>query len=260
MRAPPTVVLAALFACVCVLPAAAPAAPDGNRVWHPHVRAAKKYIRSRDGDVSFAVRTPGRFAGYRAHHATSSASVVKAMLMVAYLNQEEVRGRELEDGDLALLDPMIRRSSNRAANQVYGIVGSDGLYRLARRVGMRNFTTMSVWGASQITAADQTKFFLRIERYVAARHRHTALRLLGSVVGYQRWGIAQVRPQGWALYFKGGWTPVVQNQVGLYRRGERRVAIAVLTYGSKSLYGRETERGVALRLLRGLGSDSVLAE
>ena len=123
-----------------VLPVAAPAALDRDRVWHPHVRAAKKYAGSRAGDVSFAVRTSGRLAGFRTDHATSSASVVKAMLMVAYLNQEGVRGRELDDEDRALLDPMIRRSSNKAANQVYGIVGSDGLYRLARRVGMRNFT------------------------------------------------------------------------------------------------------------------------
>ena len=95
---------------------------------------------------------------------------------------------------------------------------------------------------------------------MVARHRATALWLLGSVVGYQRWGIAQVRPKGWALYFKGGWTSVVQNQVGLYRRGDRRLAIAVLTYGSPNTYGRETERGVASRLLRGLGPESVLAE
>lgn len=259
MRGPVILTLAVVLGCFCVLPVAAPAAPDTERVWHPHVRAAKKYASSRAGDVSFAVRTPGRFAGYRADHATSSASVVKAMLMVAYLNQEGVRGRELDDEDRALLGPMISRSSNRAANQVYAIVGSDGLYRLARRVGMHNFTTMSVWGGSQITAADQTKFFLRIDRYVVARHRDTAMRLLGSIVSYQRWGIAQVRPRGWALYFKGGWTSVVQNQVGLYRRGHRRVAIAVLTYGSLSpVYGRKTERGIASRLLRGLRRRSVL--
>ena len=92
------------------------------------------------------------------------------------------------------------------------------------------------------------------------RHRDTALRLLGSIVPCQRWGIARASRAGWALYFKGGWTSVVQNQVGLLRRGDRRMAIAVLTYGSLNTYGRETERGVALRLLRGLGPDSALAE
>ena len=233
--------------------------PEAGPVWHPYVRAAKQYARTRGGDVSFAVRTPGRLGGWRPNQTMTSASVVKAMLMIAYLNREGVRGRRLNDGDRALLGPMVRRSDNAAANRVYGIVGAEGLYRLARRVGMRHFSTMPVWGGSQITASDQTRLFLRIERYVVRRHRDTALRLLGSVVSYQRWGIARVKPPGWMLYFKGGWTSVVQNQVGLYRRGADRIAIAVLTSDSPSVeYGRETEYGIARRLLRGLGPGSNL--
>ncbi len=251
--------LAALLLAVSVGgAAAASAAPAEGEGWRPGVSAARAYASQRAGTVSFALRTPGHLYGYGARRTMSSASVVKAMLMLAYLNRRGVRGRRLNRGDRALLAPMIQRSSNRAANQVYGIVGSAGLYRLARRVGMRDFTTMSVWGGSQITAADQTKLFLRIERYVVRRHRDTALELLGSIVPRQRWGIARVIPRGWTFYFKGGWTPVVQNQVGLLRRGDRRLAIAVLTYGSPGpYYGRETERGVALRLLRGLERVSV---
>jgi hypothetical protein len=250
--------LAVLLAVSLVAgPAASAATPEADD-WRPDVRAAKQYASQRGGTVSFALRTRRRLYGYQSRRTMSSASVVKAMLMVAYLNRRGIRGRRLDDADRALLGPMIRRSSNAAANQVYGIVGSDGLYRLARRVGMRNFTAMPVWGGSQITAADQSKFFLHMERYVVARHRDTAMRLLGSIVGYQRWGIARVVPRGWAFYFKGGWTPVVQNQVGLLRRGKRRIAIAVLTSASPSpYYGRETERGVALRLLRGLERGSV---
>lgn len=239
----------------------ASAAPGKGENWRPDVRAAKAYASRRAGMVSFALRTGRRLYGYDARRTMSSASVVKAMLMVAYLNRERVRGRELNEKDHALLDPMIQRSSNAAANQVYAIVGSAGLYRLARRVGMRSFTTMPVWGGSQITAADQTKLLLDLERYVAPRHRDTALDLLSSVVPRQRWGIARVIPRGWTLYFKGGWTSVVQNQVGLLRRDDRRVAIAMLTSDSPSpYYGRETERGVALRLLRGLERSSGDAE
>lgn len=259
MRGPVTTVLVFALAGACLLPAASAGAPDRERVWHPHVRAAKEYARSRAGEVTFAVRTPGRFAGFRAGRAMSSASVVKAMLMVAYLNRKGVRGRKLTGEDRALLAPMIQRSDNTAANRVYGIVGSGGLYRLARRVGMPTFTTMPVWGGSQITARDQTKLFLRFERYVVARHRDTALRLLGSIVSYQRWGVGQVRPKGWALYFKGGWTSVVENQVARYRRGSRRISIAVLTADNpSSAYGRQTQRGIARRLLRGLGPASRL--
>lgn len=258
MRAPVSLGLAAAFGGLLLLPATASAAP-GERVWHPHVRAAKAYARSREGNITFAVRTRGRLAGLRVDQAMPSASVVKAMLLVAYLNNGDVRGRELSGADRALIGPMIRRSKNRAANRVHAIVGSAGLYAVARRAGMRNFSTTSLWSGTQVTGADQTRLFLNFERQVPARHRDTARRLLGSVVGYQRWGIARVRPPGWALYFKGGWTPRVQAQVGLYRRGRRRIAVAVLTSESPGpLYGRETERGIASRLLRGLGRDSRL--
>ena len=63
------------------------------------------------------------------------------------------------------------------------------------------------------------------------------MRLLGSVVRSQRWGIARVRPPGWALYFKGGWgsgSGAVDHQVALLRRGGRRLAVAIMTTSSPS--------------------------
>ena len=51
---------------------------------------------TRVGDIAFAVRTSdGRFYGYRPDHVEWSASVVKAMLMVVYLDEPSVRGRAL---------------------------------------------------------------------------------------------------------------------------------------------------------------------
>lgn len=254
--------IAALVATLAgaAVPVAAPAqATPDVRTWHPHVRAAEQYARSRAGEVTFAVRTPGRLGGWRAASRMPSASVVKTMMMVAYLNRRSVRDRPLRASDRALLAPMIRRSDDAAANRVYGIVGASGLYRLAGRVGMPSFATMPVWGLSQITAGDQTKFFLGLPRWVPPLHRDTALRLLRTIVPSQRWGIARVRPRGWALHFKGGWTSVVQNQVGVYRRGRRRVAIAVLTANNPGYaYGRETQEGIAKRLLLGLRPDSRL--
>ena len=77
----------------------------------------------------------------------------------------------------------------------------------------------------------------------------------------QRWGIARVRPPGWALYFKGGWgsgTGWVDHQVALVRRGRRRLSVAILVTSSPSHeYGKETLRGVAARLLRGLRPSSI---
>jgi hypothetical protein len=230
---------------------AAQAAP-----WRPHVREARAYAEARLGEVSFAVRAERRLYGLDVRRTVPAASVLKAMLLVAYLREPAVRHRPLRDAEEDLLEPMVRWSDNVAATRVRDIVGNDALVRLARRVGMRAFAPAPVWGLSRIDAADQSLFFLHIDRFVPARHRATAMRLLNSIVPSQRWGIAQVRPAGWALYFKGGWgsgSGAVDHQVALLRRGRRRVSVAILTTSSPShAYGKQTLRGVAARLLRGL--------
>jgi Beta-lactamase enzyme family len=212
--------------------------------------------------VTFAVRTERRFYGHHATRSVRSASVVKAMLMVAYLRRGSVRGRPLGRGDMRLLAPMIRWSNNRAASRIRDLVGNGALARLARRARMPRFRPAPVWGNSSICAADQTRLFLRLERHVPRRHRATALRLLGSVVRSQRWGIARVAPRDWELYFKGGWGDErgeVDHQVALLRHGRRRLALAITTTANPShAYGKETLRGVAARLLRGLRADSEL--
>jgi hypothetical protein len=243
---------------VAVVLCGAPAAVAGT--WRAHVGDAREYAASRAGHVSFGVRTARGIRGTEIRRTVPSASVVKAMLLVAYLRQPDVRHRRLRGTDRALLGPMIRRSDNAAASQVCNIVGTAGLTRLAHRVHMHRFHATRPWGLSTIDVADQTRFFLHIDRRIPRRHRAFAMRLLGSIVPTQRWGIARARPRGWALYFKGGWgsgTGWVDHQVALLRRGGRRVAVAILITSSPShTYGNETLRGVAARLLRGLGPRS----
>jgi Beta-lactamase enzyme family len=226
------------------------------QAWRPDLEAARAYAAKRSGTISFAVRTRHRLYRSDAYRTYPSASVVKAMLMVAYLNHASVRGRKLGAADRALLDPMIRWSSNGAASRVRDLVGNGALEHLAHRVGMARFATAPSWGSTQITAAGQSKLMLRIDRYVVKRHRRTALRLLHSVIGPQRWGVGRVRHPGWALYFKGGWGDgdgEVDHQVALLRRGKGRVALAILTASNPSHeYGKQTLEGIARRLLRDL--------
>ncbi len=247
--------LVALLAAAAIASSASAAANP----WQPSMPAAVRYASHRHGVIAFAVCTPTRHWGWHATHIYPSASVLKAMLLVAYLDLPSVRARALGPRDRALLAPMIRRSDNDAAGRVLGIVGPDRLRSLARRAGMRRFTPVSgIWGLSKIDAVDQARFFLRIDRLVAPRHRAYALRLLNTITPTQRWGIARVRPPGWRLYFKGGWgsgTGWVDHQVALPTRGDERVSVAILTQNDGSqAYGNETLRGIAARLLRGLGS------
>ncbi len=221
----------------------------------PNVEAAREHAAGRPGTVAFAVRTEDRFSGVREDQVFPSASVVKAMLLVAYA--QEARDRPLRHDERALLGPMVRRSDNAAANTIFTRLGTARLERLARRAGMRRFSAASpIWGNSRITARDQTRFFLHVETLLPPRHRAYGLRLLRGIVASQRSGIGRLELPSWRVYFKGGWgagTGAVDHQVALLKRGDERIAIAVLTADNGShAAGKATLEGVFRRLLRGL--------
>jgi hypothetical protein len=250
--------LAVLAALVAALAAATPAAAQEEEGlgWRPDVDGARDYAEARRGSISFGVRVDGRLYGHRTTRTVPAASVMKAMFMVAYLNHPSVRDRALRRADMNLLRPMITRSDNATATRIRDYVGNWRLRRLAKRVGMRRFSTAAIWGHSRVNAADQTLFFERIDLFVPERHRARALDLLESIVPSQRWGVGQVQPDGWRLHFKGGWgsgSGAVDHQVALLRRGEHRVSVAVMTTSNGThAYGKETLREVFRRLLRGL--------
>jgi beta-lactamase class A len=240
-------VLAPLLASLALL-----APPAG---WQPDVGAARAYAAHRPGSIAFAVRTEDRLWGWRADRQFPSASVLKAMLLVAYLRH--VGARPLRDSERALLTPMIRRSDNAAATEIRNRIGDAALVRLARRAGMTRFRPGgAIWGNSLITARDQTRFFLAIDGILPARHRAYAMRLLRTVVPSQRWGIGRLKLPGWTVYFKGGWgsgTGRVDNQVALLMRGDMRLSVAVLTVADGShAAGKATLEGIFRRLLAGL--------
>ena len=247
------------YGAVAALALVTAAAASSPSPWRPDVQNAIRYASHRQGTIAFAVRTGTRFWGWHYAETFPSASVIKAMLLVAYLDMLSVRNRPLRASDRALLTPMVRQSDNDAASDVLQIVGSARMYALAHRAHMRRFTLVTgTWGFSRITAADQTRYFLHINALIAPRHRAYAMGLLNRITPVQRWGIARVRPRSWRLYFKGGWgdrTGWVDHQVALLARGPDHVSVAILTlHDQKHDYGRETLRGIALRLLSGLDS------
>jgi beta-lactamase class A len=221
----------------------------------PDVEAARTYADGRPGTVAFAARAESRFWGSDPDRAFPSASVLKAMLLVAYAR--DARDRPLSARERALLGPMIRRSDNPAANVIFTRVGPAGLTRLARTAGMTRFRPATpVWGHSPLTARDATRFCLRLETLLPPRHRAYALRLLRQIVPSQRWGVGRLRLPGWRVYFKGGWgsgSGAVDHQVALLARGEERIAVAVFTAANGShAAGKRTLEGVFRRLLKGL--------
>ena len=218
--------------------------------------AAERYAEGRAGTISFAVvDEAGRLHGHDARAIAPSASVLKAMLLVAYLRRDDVRDRALEQWERDLLAPMIRRSDNAAATRMVALVGEARLNALAAPPGWSTSgSTGRSGGSRRSRARGQALFFARIDQLVPAAHRRYAMRLLATVIPAQRWGVGRVPHAGWRLYFKGGWgsgTGLVDHQVALYRADGERFSLALFTrFDPDHEYGKETLRGLAARLLR----------
>ena len=106
---------------------------------------------------------------------------------------------------------MIRRSDNDRADAVYARVGDAGLLRVARLARMRHFAVAGYWASAQITALDQARLFLRVDRLVPERNRAYARRLLASIVSYSA-GASRAMPRAPA-------TPPSSRAAGGHRAG-----------------------------------------
>ena len=124
---------------------------------------------------------------------------------------------------------------------------------------MRRFATAPSWGATRISTADQTRFFLKLDRFVGRRHRDTrwrcwaraAIAALGAGGAAGRAGTCTSRAAG-------ATTGEVDHQMALLTRDGRRVSVGIMTSQNPSkAYGDRTLEGVARRLRAALGPDSV---
>lgn len=225
--------------------------------WRDRIIVARGTATRRDGDIGFAiVDSRGRLlAGHDIHRRFASASVLKTMLLICHLRSPGVRGRALGTAEVRYLSPMIRRSADGPANDLW-TRHRGCLPGLAREVGMRGFTTEPVWGRSRITPAGTARLFHRLERLVPARHQRLVLQLHGAIVPEQRWGLARNVPAGMKIHFKGGFAPSPGGgrtvSQGALLRSDHRLSVAVLTNHSPShAYGTETLRMIGRVLLRG---------
>ena len=219
--------------------------------------SAARYAAARDGRVSFAVADGrGAVAGVDLNRQYPSASLSKAMILVAFLRQADRRRTQPTPAELESLGYMIRLSDNASADTIYRRVGDGPMRELARAAGMRRFAIDGDWAGARVTAADQARFFLALDDLTPPRYRGLERDLLEGVSPLQSWGIPKVARPRWRTYFKGGWRPegstLLEHQAAYLERGRRRVAIAVLTEGgTDETFGRTTQTELARRLLAG---------
>lgn len=221
------------------------------------IARASRYLASRSGRTAFAVVDgEGRISGVHMHWRFVSASVVKAMLLVAYLRRLHAEGRHTVDsGSNSFLYPMIHVSDNSAATHTWSIVGNSGLYGVAHAAGMTDYSVYTDWASSQISAYDQSRFFFHMDSLIPREFRFYARWLLSTIAAYESWGIPAVaRPHGYRVFFKGGWRGTglgqLVHQVARLEGHHRTFSIAVMTDGDPSMgYGIDTIQGVTAALL-----------
>ena len=247
-------IAAALLACaVLAAPAVAEGYPDRQQM-----DSVREFLKERRGVVGVGVvDDTGHIRGIHTKRRFVTASVIKAMLLVAYLRKVDYHGRkQLTSYERSRLGPMIRVSSNGAATWTYHRVGDVLLRRLAKRADMDQFRICCSWAYARFSAQDQAKFFWQIRQLLPDRFRSYGMWLLRSIVPSQSWGIPSVaRPRGFSVFFKGGWRGTgrgqLVHQASFIRYRGREFSLAVLTDGNPSMsYGIQTIAGVTKRLLR----------
>ena len=218
------------------------------------IAAATSFLATRAGRTSFAViDSTGHLSGVRVHDHFQTASVVKVMMLVAYLRKLSDEHRGLSSSDTGLLYPMIHISDNEAASAVFAKVGAAALADLARLVGMADYAPAAGWWAyTQTSAADQARFFLSLDELIPTQFYAYARSLLSGIEPSQSWGVPPVARPQWRVFFKTGALPSegLFNEVARLERGAVTFTIAVFTDGDPSMsYGEQTIQGVAAALL-----------
>ncbi len=218
------------------------------------IAAAARFLEGRAGRTAFAlVDSQGRVHGLHLREHFETASVVKVMMLIAFLQMRAGQHRGLSHADTALLYPMIHESNNDAASSVLSIVGGAAVARVAREAGMRDYAPgVGWWAFSQTSAVDQARLLSLLDRLIPSRFYGYARYLMSTIEPEQSWGIPPVARPRWQVYFKTGALPSrgLFNEVARLERGGVTFSVAVLTDGDPSMaYGEETIAGVAARLL-----------
>jgi len=218
------------------------------------VAAAGRFLDTRAGRTSFAVvDSQGHLSGLRVHEHFQTASVVKVMMLVAYLQKLDAEHRGLSRFGESLLYPMIHISDNQAASAVLAIVGAGALARVAHESGMTDYArAVGWWAFTQTSAADQARFMFALDRLIPRQFYGYARGLLAGIEPSQSWGIPAVARPRWQVFFKTGALPSegLFNEVARLERTGVTFTVAVLTTGDPSMgYGEQTIQGVASALL-----------
>jgi hypothetical protein len=218
------------------------------------IAAAASFLKGRGGRTAFAVMdSHGHIGGLRVHEHFPSASVVKVMMLTAYLQRLAAHHLGLRRRDDRLLYPMIHFSDNEAASAVLSIVGRGALSRVANEAQMSDYARGAGWWAfTQTSAIDQVRLFSMLGQLIPAPFYGYARHLLSTAAPEHSWGLPPVARPRWEIFYKTGSLPSLGlfNEAARLERDGLAIAIAVFTDGDPSTsYGKETIEDLGARLL-----------
>jgi hypothetical protein len=193
-----------------------------------------------------------------------SASIVKAIILAALLRWHQETGTPLSPWEQGETTPMITRSDNDAATDLWNWVGRSRLQRFLSLAAM-NETELGAgpyWGLTQVTAHDEMLLLDLLTRpnpVLSAASRSYQLRLMSQVIPGQRWGAPAGAPAWVTVHVKNGWLPDGTgwhiNSIGAFTGKGVNYAIAVLTDDNPSeQYGIDTIQDVARLVHRELSA------
>ena len=191
---------------------ASPADP-GPYVPFPYQDELKKYLDTRDGEQSVAMRVHGQREIHVLNHGATTyitASIIKLAIMETVMIQAAGEKRQLTEDEKDLLVPMIENSSNDAATVLWTKAGrADGVRNAMRRMGATHttFDPEQRWGLTSTTAADQVILADHIfchNDVIPEPMRAYARELMSSVAEDQDWGMTAGMK---SAFVKNGWLP-----------------------------------------------------
>lgn len=232
----------------------------------------KKYVASREGDVSIAVFNAGNKKTYlyNSSELFNTASIIKVTIMSTLLYQSQEKDQELTQSEKNLMTPMIEVSSNDAATKLWNLVGrAAGMQKFLDAADMTHTTpgTDGQWGLTKTTAVDQIRL-LKLLAYpneiLNEENRSYALSLMENVTNWEDWGVSSGVSEA-QVALKNGWLPYPEkwwvNSVGYVHGNGRNYCIAILTKGSPSeKYGIQTDNDISQMVWNKLGVLNHLTE
>ena len=173
-----------------------------------------------------------------------TASIVKADILAVLLLRAQQAGTRVTDRQAELAVPMIEDSNNKAAADLWQMVGAAPAIASANgRLGLPHTVTALTryWRLTRTTVADQLRLLTDLTSRTSpltAASRDYEIGLMEDVTASQQWGVSAAASPGTVFAVKNGWTSDhhlwVINSIGIVTHDGHRLLIAVLSSGQSS--------------------------